>query len=213
MEFAKSEIVKHYNFTIEYVDKIAYEFERFMELKNLDSECSPSDDIDLLWHQVILDTEFYSNYCTNRFNKIIHHKPQNAIDQEERKIRLNKTIELYKKTFLQCPDEIVWLNTTKINKEPIKEIINKKNNNVKNNENVTLNVIIKHLDGRITNLNICKYDTIYSIKQKIKIKEGFNEDIQRLIYNGTQLQDLLTIHNYNISNNDNIHLILSLKGC
>lgn len=206
MEFAKNELVKHYNFSIDYVNKIAYEYEKFMEIKNLDNDCSPSDDIDLLWHQIILDTEFYYNYCINRFNKIIHHKPQNAIDQKERKIRLKKTIELYKNTFSEQPDEQVWNvnNNIDIN-------TNTNTNTETNNELININVI--KIPSYKMNFNVNKLDTIYSIKQKIKTNLGICEETQKIVYNQNVLDNSLTVDDYNIKNNDTIYLILSMSGC
>ena len=205
MEFAKSELVKHYNFSANYVDKIAHEFERFMKIKNFDNNCSPSDDIDLLWHQIILDTEFYIDYCTRRFNKIIHHKPQNSIDQKERKIRLKKTIELYKNTFSEQPDKQVWNINTNVNTNI--------NNDEQKNNNEILNINIRDLLGNSINLDVNKFDTIYSIKQKIKINLNVLEETQKLVYEGIELEDLSTLHNYNIKNNNTIYLILRMFGC
>ena len=53
--------------------------------RSFHNECSPSDDIDILWHQILLDTEYYYNYCKKNFNLIIHHKPQNSLDDNKEK--------------------------------------------------------------------------------------------------------------------------------
>ena len=36
---------------------------------------SPSKEIDTVWHDFILDTKEYANYCMLKFGKFIHHVP------------------------------------------------------------------------------------------------------------------------------------------
>jgi hypothetical protein len=45
---------------------------------------SPSEEIDTVWHNFILDTREYANYCVQRFGKFIHHIPSDkdcTVDQ------------------------------------------------------------------------------------------------------------------------------------
>ena len=53
------------------INNVANEYEKFLYLLSI-SDCpqnmSPSDSIDIFWHQHILDTKNYYNYCNNRFN-------------------------------------------------------------------------------------------------------------------------------------------------
>ena len=39
--------------------------------------CPP--DIDPLWHEMILDTQFYAEWCEQNFGKFVHHRPQGTI--------------------------------------------------------------------------------------------------------------------------------------
>ena len=36
---------------------------------------SPSEEIDIVWHNFILDTKEYARYCIMKFGKFIHHVP------------------------------------------------------------------------------------------------------------------------------------------
>ena len=53
------------------------QYKRFLNLKikypglNL----VPTDDIDMIWHSHILDTEQYAKDCANLFGKFLHHNP------------------------------------------------------------------------------------------------------------------------------------------
>lgn len=113
LKFAKEAVRVRNHWTRAYVNQVYEEWEKFMLLKvsadEKKEEISPSDDIDELWHQLILDTAFYYNYCNSNFNKIIHHKPQDAEDQEARVVRRKKAIDLYQEFYeVKNSVNIVW---------------------------------------------------------------------------------------------------------
>lgn len=68
----------------------------FLEIRSYNKNCSPSDLIDMLWHSHIIDTEGYINYCNSNFGQIIHHDPNDSLDQLARQTRLSTTIEYFK---------------------------------------------------------------------------------------------------------------------
>ncbi len=239
MDFAKEQVKNNNLWTSEYVDKVFNEFERFMIIKNIDGECSPSDDIDLMWHQIILDTELYLNYCIYKFNKIIHHKPSNAIDQKARKIRLEKTLKLYKEFFNEEPEQDVW-NTLECG-ICFKIIDGKKNfkTNCCTNINYcqkcfdklkkcpicqnefifcpdSYHIFIKQIQTKnILTINVLKTDTISILQSKIKDQTDIPEDQMKLIHNGTQLNNLNsnTLYELGIYPNTQIFVVLKLGGC
>lgn len=79
-------------------------------------------------------------------------------------------------------------------------------------EPIELNIIFKTLTGKIIPVTIFNTDTILKLKQSLFKLEGIMIDDQRLIYNGSKLEDNKQIYQYNIDNNDTIHLILRLRG-
>ena len=80
------------------------------------------------------------------------------------------------------------------------------------NEGGTKQIFIKTLQGKTMTLEVTDDDTIASVKQKIFEKENIPQDQQRLVFNGKQLEDNMTIGDYNIQADANIHLVLRLRG-
>jgi ubiquitin len=74
------------------------------------------------------------------------------------------------------------------------------------------NIFIKTLQGKTMPMEVLDTDTVGSIKAKITEKEGIPSDQQRLVFNGKQLEDNMTIKDYNITDDSSIHLVLRLKG-
>ena len=69
-------------------------------------------------------------------------------------------------------------------------------------------IFVETPTGKIK-LEVETYDTIKSIKEKMKAKEGIPYHQQRLIFTGEELQDTLTLFDYNIHNKSTLHLELA----
>ncbi len=80
------------------------------------------------------------------------------------------------------------------------------------NEGGTKQIFIKTLQGTTLTLDVADNESIGSIKNRIHEKQGIPQDQQRLVFNGKQLEDNMTIQDYNIQADANIHLVLRLRG-
>ena len=93
----------------EYTQAVLFEYERFLTLRSENETLSPSDDIDKFWHQHILNTKHYYEYCMTKFsNRFVHHNPMDACDQTAKQQRLLKTIKFYNLLYGNIINPKVW---------------------------------------------------------------------------------------------------------
>ncbi len=69
------------------------------------SKLSPSPEIDLVWHALILHTELYITLCGGRY---IHHRPAGELEGDVQKNRYRTTLKRYREEFDVAPPSPVW---------------------------------------------------------------------------------------------------------
>lgn len=75
-----------------------------------------------------------------------------------------------------------------------------------------MQVRVKTLTGRDIQIDVEPSDKIMRIKEMMEEKEGIPPLQQRLIFNGSQLDDDRTIQDSGIAAGASLHLVLTLRG-
>ena len=127
MEPIIKQVINTYGWAPEYAKAVAFEYARFIVLRNGNPKLSPSDDIDKFWHQHMLNTKNYYDYCNKYFARLVHHNPDDADDQKARFLRVRNTRSEYTKKFGPIVNERVWDNMSPTKTAPA-DLVWKSNN-------------------------------------------------------------------------------------
>ncbi len=112
-EFPFSAKLAHENgWTLLYAKRAIEEYKKFIYLICAENiSCSPSDQLDQVWHLHMLYTESYwKDFCRDTLNREIHHNPSlgGKLEKEKYNNMYEYTINIYYKYFLEFPDTEFW---------------------------------------------------------------------------------------------------------
>lgn len=106
---------KENSVSLEYAELLLEETKKFLYCCSISKNAlSPALEIDLMWHQFILFTKDYRNFCYNILGKFIDHHPDVEISNLTRQ-QNNTQLELARKLALQNFGNInskVWYKST-----------------------------------------------------------------------------------------------------
>lgn len=99
-------IVKEHGYTQDYAEKAFREAKRMIYLRHLSKEgVSPSKKIDMAWHEMLMFTKFYQEFCEFA-GGFVHHNPAPGPPDGGRLYA--KTKENYEKFLHEKPDPELW---------------------------------------------------------------------------------------------------------
>ncbi|CAI4340752.1 CIH_HP2_G0009690.mRNA.1.CDS.1 [Saccharomyces cerevisiae] len=73
-------------------------------------------------------------------------------------------------------------------------------------------VKVKTLTGKEISVELKESDLVYHMKELLEEKEGIPPSQQRLIFQGKQIDDKLTVTDAHLVEGMQLHLVLTLRG-
>ncbi|KAK3251050.1 hypothetical protein CYMTET_39594 [Cymbomonas tetramitiformis] len=212
-----------YELTWHYCEFMYVVHENFVP--NQDHELSPPPMVDLVWHEHILDTRGYQDFCNLHFREFIHHNANGALLEAaaEREIRRARTSREYARLYKEyrverlIADGLWWSRIAENSKEPSITVsgdtdtssvikrkraecddvvsLKKERNTEKSKE--LFEVQVRTLTGRtITFPNASPAHTISSLADKVHEEMGVPLDQMRLINKGRVVYGLIPIYGF-----------------
>jgi hypothetical protein len=105
-------LAKDNGWTALYAARVIEEYRRFAFLTIAAGHMAvPSDQVDQAWHQHLLYTRSWADFCTNALQQPLHHDPtKGGVEEQSRfKAGYEHTLQSYR-TFFGEPPEDIWPN-------------------------------------------------------------------------------------------------------
>lgn len=100
-------IVKVHNVSTEFAQAIFKEFKRFLYMYSVTkASVAPSAEVDIAWHEMLMFTKDYQEFCKFLGTGFIHHVPDGGVAGTGKTYQ--ETKEHYKKFFGIDPDPKYW---------------------------------------------------------------------------------------------------------
>jgi hypothetical protein len=105
-------LAKDNGWTMLYAVRVIEEYRRFAFLMVASGHLAvPSDQVDQAWHQHLLYTRSWADFCQNALRQLLHHDPTTGGAEQHRRFRYGyeQTLQSYSRFFGEPPEDI-WPN-------------------------------------------------------------------------------------------------------
>jgi len=98
----------------DYLNRVVLEYKKLVYLAAVYKNIAPPDSIDQVWHQHILYTVDYKNFCDKYMGFFLHHNPERFTKPNPNGVDgYALTLDYYKKEFGCEPPSDIWLLNAK----------------------------------------------------------------------------------------------------
>lgn len=149
--------------------------------------------VDSVWHHHMCMPWSYMRFCLNLTGLpvLIDHSPETEFHPNRRALYA-ETLREYERSFGK-PNMDFWDKPS----EPVQKF----------------QIFVRTLSQKVITLDVHREMTIREVKFALYIKEGIPPDQQRFIFGETQLEDHITLEEYDIEKDETIYFVLRLIGC
>lgn len=172
--------------------------------------CSPSTNMDAMWHAHILDTRAYKECCELLLgsNGFVHHDPYAGEDYTVQRARRRFTKFAYKDIYGEDPREGWGPDPS-----PDGGVERVKKRKCLPLAADAFPIYVKTLSGSTLTVQIDRNSVTEDLKKSIYEIEGVPPDQQRLVFAQRELADEEKLVDHSIQEECTVHLVLHLGGC
>ena len=163
---------------------------------------SPSILVDMMWHMHVLDVINYVHDCIILCGRLVGYNPDGKLNPG----RIVFTKRALEERFGQDYDADVW--TFSIDRPRTSRAANQR----PHFDGTSFPVLIKMLTGVSFTVWLNTFSRIRTLKDIIEDLKGVPIAQLRLLYNGKELEDAMTVRECGIGEESTIHLVLRLRG-
>lgn len=199
---------------------------------------SPSPQVDAVWHAHLLYTRHYADFCARLAKRYVHHDAERARDAnrlkharyahtlrlldehvapleegEERNAKIWPAADMLYPTLSMRVLESDLVGCDGAPKTKIVYDMAESLEAVKAARASADQIFVKTPTGKSLTVRAFASDSVLLLKHLIREHEGIDEEDQRLIFGGTQLEDDATLESYGLGDWCTVHLVLRLRGC
>src|SRR3990167_11032977 len=113
----KLRLQKTYNWSEDFANLAINEYAKFLYLCSLfpNDHIIPGKVIDVIWHEHILHTKDYMEFCDEVFKQYLHHEPKDYSkpSDENDKVLFEKTLDKYKTQYGHTAPKSCWIDDVK----------------------------------------------------------------------------------------------------
>lgn len=163
--------------------------------------------IDQIWHEMILETKDYREFCKGLGKFLEHSKRMADDDLEIKNRRIDNLATIWSNVYPDVPMDAECWRREDSDVEPATKKAKKSSNDLK--------IHVKSMNGQTTTLKVNPATTIGTILGLIQNRQGIPRDMQRIVFAGKCLSESpeKTVKDFKIKDESSLHLILRLRGC
>jgi ubiquitin domain-containing protein len=164
--------------------------------------------IDQIWHEMILETKDYREFCKGLGKFLEHSKRMANDDLEIKNRRINNLATIWSNVYPDVPMDAECWRREESDAEPVTK-------KAKHLPNGSFKINIKTTTNKIFTLLVNPATSIGTLTGLVQNSQGVPKEQQRIIFAGKSLHESpeKTVGDFGVKEESTLHLVLRLRGC